>query len=322
MNKKFWESKKILITGGTGILGSELTAQLLGTTAELVLIVRDNVAKSRVFLEKMNKKVNIVSGDITDFSLVERTIGEYEIDTVFHLAAQTIVRIGNVSPLSTFNTNILGTCNVLEACRLHNKRVTSIIVASSDKAYGECTQMPYNESTPLLGRHPYDVSKSCADLISQSFWHTYKLPVVVTRCGNLFGPGDLNFNRIIPGTIRSVLLGEAPVIRSDGDYVRNYFYIKDAVDAYITLSENMPLSMGNAFNIGTAERYTVLEIVKNIIRVMKSDLKPIVLNEVSNEIREQYLDVSRIKDILGWKAKSKFDNAILETVDWYKKYVR
>src|SRR3989344_6391184 len=221
MYNQFWKNRSVLVTGGTGLLGSELVKQLVESEANVVAAVRDNVSKSRFFIENLQNKVTVVHGDVVDFAFVERVIGEYEIDTVFHLAAQTIVRIANASPLSTFESNMRGTWNVLEAARLHSKKIRSVVVASSDKAYGESKILPYDEETQLKGKYPYDVSKTCTDLIAQSYWHTFKLPVNITRCGNLFGPGDLNFSRIIPGTILSVKRNEPPIIRSDGKLIRN-----------------------------------------------------------------------------------------------------
>ncbi len=321
MKKSFWKNKKVLITGGTGLLGSEMTDELVQMGADVTLIVRDRVSRSRIYLEKIYKRVSIAYGDITDLAFVERVVGENEIDSVFHLAAQTIVRIANASPISTFESNIKGTWNVLEASRIHLKSVKRIVVASSDKAYGISDVLPYDETTRLVGRYPYDVSKSCTDLIAQSYWHTYKIPVSITRCGNLFGPGDLNFSRIIPGTIFSVLKNEIPVIRSDGKFVRNYFYIKDAVSGYLTIAENIERAQGEAFNLGTNERYSVLEITNMILKIMKSKLKPIIKNEATNEIVEQFLSIKKANSLLKWKASYSAERALRETIEWYKKYV-
>lgn len=320
MNNIFWSDRNVLVTGASGMLGSEVTKQLLDGGANVTAIVRDQVHNSRLNLEKLNQKINIASGDITDYEFVERVIGEYEVETVFHLAAQTQVKVGNASPISTFNSNIKGTWNVLEAVRAHRQRVRSLIVASSDKAYGDQKILPYSEETPLQGRHPYDVSKSCADLLAQSYWYSYELPVSITRCGNLFGPGDLNFNRIIPGTIMALRKNESPIIRSDGSYIRNYFYIKDAANAYLSISENSAKTTGKAFNVGSDERFSVIELVKIIIDLMGSDLAPIIKNEATNEIKEQYLSIDKVKAILGWTPKYSIQEAIKETVEWYKTY--
>jgi len=320
MKAEFWKHKNVLITGAAGLLGSELTSNLLKQNANVTIIIRDWSAKSRLFLENIHKKTNIANGDVVDFNFVSRVISEYEIDTIFHLAAQTVVRIGNNSPLSTFESNIKGTWSVLEAARIQQKNVKAIIVASSDKAYGSSKKLPYDENTPLKGLHPYDVSKSCADLITQAYWHTYKLPVSITRCGNLFGPGDLNISRIVPGTIISIMNGERPVIRSNGKYIRNYFYVKDAVSGYLTLAENIEKSQGEAFNLGTAKRFSVIEMTNLILKLMKSKLKPVILDQASNEILDQYLDIGKVERIFDWRAKYSVNLALKETIEWYEKY--
>ncbi|MCL5004239.1 MAG: GDP-mannose 4,6-dehydratase [Patescibacteria group bacterium] len=320
MGDSFWHSRRVLVTGASGMLGSEVTHQLLSKGADVSVIIRDRVHKSRLYLEDFYRKLNIAYGDITDFEFVERVIGEYEVETVFHLAAQTQVKVGNVSPLSTFNSNIKGTWNVLEAVRLHRPHVRSLVVASSDKAYGDQKILPYNEETALQGRHPYDVSKSCADLVAQSYRVSFNLPVAVTRCGNLFGPGDLNFNRIVPGTILSLMKNEPPIIRSDGQYIRNYFYTKDAANAYLEISENFEKTVGQVFNVGSEERYSVLDLVSLITEEMGSSLTPVIKNEASNEIREQYLSIDKVKRVLGWHPKYSVREALKETIAWYKKY--
>ncbi len=316
----FWKDRNVLITGGTGLLGSELTSQLVDLGTNLTLIVRDRAFRSPVFNAGLFDKVNSVFGDVTDFALVLRVLNEYEIDTVFHLAAQTIVGIANLSPLSTFDSNIRGTWNVLEAARLSHK-IRSVVVASSDKAYGDHEVLPYDEKAPLKGNHPYDVSKSCTDLLAQTYWHTYKLPVSITRCGNLFGGGDLNFSRIIPGTIRSLLRNEPPILRSNGQFIRNYFYIKDAVNGYLCISEQMEKSSGEAFNLATEDRFTVLEMTNLIIRLMNSTLQPLIKNETKNEIPDQYLGVSKVKEVLGWKSRYSIEEALTETIEWYRQYL-
>lgn len=320
MKGEFWKHKNVLITGATGLLGSELTSNLLRLNANVTIIIRDSSAKSRLFLENIHKKTNIANGDIVDFNFVSRVISEYEIDTIFHLAAQTVVRIGNNSPLSTFESNIKGTWIVLESARIQQKNIKAIIVASSDKAYGSSKKLPYDENTPLKGLHPYDVSKSCADLITQAYWHTYKLPVSITRCGNLFGPGDLNISRIVPGTIISIMNGEKPIIRSNGKYIRNYFYVKDAVSGYLILAENIEKSQGEAFNLGTETRFSVIEMTNLILKLMKSKLKPVILDQASNEILDQYLDISKVERTFGWRAKYSINLALKETIEWYEKY--
>lgn len=319
--KNVWKDRRVLVTGGSGLLGAELVSQLVDLDAHVVVVLRDRVNKSRFFSEGLDKKVDIAYGDIVDFSFVERVVVEYEVDTIFHLAAQTIVGIANRGPLSTFESNIKGTWNVMEAARQHQEKIKAVVVASSDKAYGKTDVLPYDEDIPLRGRHPYDVSKSCTDLVARSYWYTYELPVSVTRCGNLFGPGDLNFSRIIPGTIQSLLNGERPIVRSDGKFIRNYFYIKDAAKGYLTIAENMDKAAGEAFNLGTEERFSVLEIIDIMAKVMDSDLEPVVKNEASNEIVEQYLDISKANKMLDWEPTYTTEEAIRETVEWYRKNI-
>lgn len=318
-----WRNKNVFITGCTGLLGSWLTEELVNSKAHVVALLRDHIPQSRIHREGLINKINVVSGSLEDYSVVERALNEYEIEVVFHLAAQTIVPIANNNPLSTFESNIKGTWVLLEACR-RNKQVRKVIVASSDKAYGEHKILPYTEEMPLMGRNPYDVSKSCADLISQMYFYHYGLPVCVTRCGNLFGGGDLNFNRIVPGTIRSVFYGEKPIIRSDGKYVRDYFYVKDAAKAYILLAEKMDDNgiVGQAFNFGNETPMTVLEITKEILSLMnRLDLEPIILNKAKGEILEQYLSATKAREMLGWKPIFSVREGLAETIKWYKNYL-
>lgn len=315
----FWTDKNVFITGCTGLLGSWLTKSLVEKGANVTGLVRDLVPKSNLNWTGLNSEINIVRGNLEDYFLLERTLNEYEIDTVFHLAAQTIVTIANRNPISTFDTNIRGTWNILEACRRSNL-VDRIIFASSDKAYGSQKELPYSEYTALEGRHPYDVSKSCADMICRSYYETYELPVCVTRCGNFYGGGDLNFNRIVPGTIRSVLKNERPVIRSDGKMVRDYFYIEDGAEAYITLAEQIKEKniAGEAFNFSNDEPLNVSEIVDKVLKVMGSDLEPIIQNETSNEIKKQYLSSKKAREILGWSPSYTMEKGLEKTVQWYK----
>ena len=253
-----WQDRPALVTGATGLVGSWLTRRLRDARADVVCLVRDWVPQSEIVRSGILDSVKIVRGDVCDRDLLERTLGEYEINTVFHLAAQTIVGIANRNPVSTFESNIAGTWNLLEACR-RSPVVKAIILASSDKAYGDQEHLPYSEHTPLEGRHPYDVSKSCADLIAQAYGKTYNLPVAITRCGNFYGGGDLNWNRIVPGTIRSVLRNERPMIRSDGKFVRDYFYVEDGAAAYMLLAEKLLSTgrlRGQAFNFSNEIQVT------------------------------------------------------------------
>jgi CDP-glucose 4,6-dehydratase len=256
----FWAHRPTLIAGATGLVGSWLVRELLGAGADLVCIVRDWVPNSELVRGRLIDRVNAVRGDVRDRALLERALSEYEVKSVIHLAAQTIVTIANRSPMSTFGTNIEGTWALLEACR-RSPAVEQVVIASSDKAYGAQDILPYEENTPLRGRHPYDVSKACADLIAQSYAQTYALPVVITRCGNFYGGRDLNWSRIVPGTIRSILRGQRPVIRSDGRFVRDYFYVEDGAAAYRLLAERLATDSslaGEAFNFSNEAPVTVL----------------------------------------------------------------
>jgi CDP-glucose 4,6-dehydratase len=315
----FWTEKCALVSGATGLVGSWLVESLLERGAKPVCLVRDFVPDSRFFSEGFDKKVSIVHGSLEDFWTIERTINEYEPDVVFHLGAQSQVLQANRSPLPTFEANIRGTWNLLEACRLHGNSLETVVVASSDKAYGDQEKLPYTEDMPLQGRNPYDVSKSCCDLLSQSYAKTYKWPVVISRCGNFFGGGDLNFKRIVPGTIRSLYNGTPPVIRSDGKYVRDYIYVKDAVSAYLALAEKYsPQIAGEAFNFSNETQLSVLEMVGLIAKLMKREnIKPVVRNEPLNEIRAQHLSAKKAAKMLGWKAKYGLERGLKETVDWY-----
>ena len=324
MSNTYWKNKNVFVTGCTGLLGSWLVKDLIEKGANVTGLIRDWVPKSNLILQDSINKINTVRGDINDYFLMERILNEYEIDTVFHLAAQTIVSIANRNPMSTFETNIKGTWNILEACR-RNPTVKRVIVASSDKAYGEHEILPYTEDAPLKGSHPYDVSKSCADLLAFTYHNTYGLPVCITRCGNFYGGGDLNFNRIVPGTIRSILSDERPIIRSDGTFIRDYIYIRDAVNAYLFLAEKMDeLDIhGEAFNFSNEIQLTVLELTNDILRIMdRTDLELIVLNEAKGEIKHQYLSATKAKNILGWSPTYTVEEGLKETIDWYKEFYK
>ena len=324
VNKSFWLDRPVMVTGASGFLGGWLVRRLLDAGAEPVCPVRDWVPASQLIRDNLTGQVNLVRGDITDRELMERVLGEYEVKTVFHLAAQTIVTIANRNPVSTFESNIRGTWALLEACR-RSPAVGQVVVASSDKAYGRQDTLPYHEELPLRGTFPYDVSKSCSDLIAQSYFATYGVPVVITRCGNFYGGGDLNWNRIVPGTIRSVLRGERPVIRSDGKYIRDYFYIEDGAAAYMLLAEKLaekPDLAGEAFNYSNEIQLTVLELVEMILKVMQSELKPDIRDEAAHEIRHQYLSAEKARLLLGWAPLFSMEEALERTVEWYKEYLQ
>jgi len=318
----FWNDRNVFVTGCTGILGSWTMRELVNRGANVVGLVRDRVPQSLLLQSPEWNRVTAVHGAIEDYDLVERALNEYEIETVLHLAAQTIVGTANRSPLSTFESNIKGTWVVLEAAR-RTPRVKRVVVASSDKAYGEHAQLPYDESFALQGRHPYDVSKSCADLITQSYHTTWKLPVAITRCGNLYGGGDLNWNRIVPGTIKSLLRGERPIVRSDGTFVRDYFYVLDAVYAYLALAERMddPALHGEAFNFSNELQITVLQLVDAIRRRMDAlALEPVILDQATAEIPHQYLSAAKARRVLGWQPAFDLDRGLDETIAWYRAF--
>jgi CDP-glucose 4,6-dehydratase len=323
-NNGFWLDRPVFVTGGTGLIGNWLVRRLLDAGADVVCLVRDWVPQSELVRSRLIEKVKVVRGEITDQALLERALGEYEIDTIIHLAAQTIVGIANRNPVSTFNANIGGTWSLLEACR-RSPTVKQIVVASSDKAYGSNDVLPYTEDSPLRGEHPYDVSKSCADLLAQSYAKTYGLPVAITRCGNFYGGGDLNWNRIVPGTIRSVLRGQRPVIRSDGQFVRDYFYAEDGAQVNMTLAEHLaqkPDLRGQAFNFSNEIQVTVVELVDRLLALMKSELEPDIRNEATNEIRHQYLSAAKAREHLNWKPQFSLDEGLTRTIEWYKDFLQ
>jgi CDP-glucose 4,6-dehydratase len=322
-DKDFWQDRRVLITGATGLVGGWLVKRLLSAGADVVCLIRDWTPQAEIVRCGDIDRVTVVRGDICDQACLERVLGEHEIATVMHLAAQTIVGIANANPASTFEANIGGTWKLLEACR-RSPRVRQIVMASSDKAYGEAEVLPYTEETPLAGKHPYDVSKSCSDLIAQTYAHTYQLPVCITRCGNFYGGGDLNWNRIVPGTIRSVLRGQAPVIRSDGSFIRDYFYVEDGAAAYMHLAEQMekrPELSGEAFNLSTEIQVSVLQLVEKVLNQIGSDIKPVVLGEAKNEIKHQFLDAGKATRMLGWRPMFTLEEGLTRTIEWYKNYI-
>lgn len=322
VNRAFWKHRPTLVTGASGLVGGWLVRRLLEADADVVCLMRDWVPQSEFVRSGLMSKVRVVRGDICDQPLLERTLAEYEIDSVIHLAAQTIVGVAQSNPTATFETNIQGTWALLDACRKVAK-VRQIVLASSDKAYGEHDHLPYREDAPLQGRHPYDVSKSCADLIAQTYAQSYGLPLAITRCGNFYGGGDLNWNRIVPGTIRSILHGVRPLIRSDGLFVRDYFYVEDGAQAYMHLTEQLSERrdlIGQAFNFSNEIQMTVLDVVHQILKAMNSSLVPDVRNEVAHEIRHQYLAADKARSVLAWKPSFNFEQGIHSTIEWYRKF--
>jgi CDP-glucose 4,6-dehydratase len=318
----FWKDRRVLVTGCTGLVGAWTVRALLERGAHVVGLVRDSVAGSELHRGGLSQCIDIVTGPVESEPLLRRVMAEYEIQTVLHLAAQTIVGIASKSPLSTFEANIQGTWCVLEAARSCGFG-PQVIVASSDKAYGEQGALPYTEEAPLLARHPYDVSKACADMLALTYHHTYRLPVCVTRCGNFYGGGDLNWNRIVPGTVRSILRGERPILRSDGTSIRDYFYVQDGAAAYLHLAECMsrqPQVVGQAFNFSTEIQVTALEMVQRISRLMGSTLQPDIRAEARHEIPNQYLSAAKARHLLAWRPRFDLDDSLSETIAWYRHY--
>jgi CDP-glucose 4,6-dehydratase len=324
VKKGFWSDRPTFVTGGAGLVGSWLVKRLVEHGASVVCLVRDWVPETELVRSGALSKVTVVRGDVCDKAAVERVLGEYEISTVIHLAAQTIVGIANRNPVSTLESNVQGTWSVLEACR-RSPLVKQVVVASSDKAYGDQKDLPYSEDTPLQGRNPYDVSKSAADLIAQMFATTLDVPVVITRCGNFYGGGDLNWNRLVPGTIRSIIRNERPIIRSDGTYIRDYFYVEDGAAAYMLLAEKLaadPKLAGQAFNFSNEVQIDVLDLTKRILKAMGSQLEPDVRAEATHEIKHQYLSAEKARKTLGWKALFTIDEGLARTIAWYREFFR
>ncbi len=319
-----WQEHRVFVTGATGFIGSGLVRRLLDQDAYVVALIHDADPQSPLIRSGDVQRTRVVNGALEDYRTLERAINEHEPDTVFHLGAQTLVGPALRSPLPTFDSNIRGTFNLLEACRIHRDLVQRIVVASSDKAYGDVKQLPYNEDMPLRGHHPYDVSKSCTDLITQTYARTYNLPVNITRCGNVYGGGDLNWSQLVPGTIRTVLANQRPVLRSDGNYTRDFIFVSDIVDAYLLLASRTEESdiHGEAFNFGVQSRVTVLDMTLSILRLMgRSDLQPIIMNQARAEIRDQSLDCTKARRLLGWAPAYNLEQGLTETIRWYRDYL-
>lgn len=316
----FWTDKRVLVTGSAGFLGCWLSNILVENGAHVTGLDIDIKPRSNFYNFGLKKKIKQLHVDVTNYTLLRKTFSKEEPEIVFHLAAQPLVTIANKNPLPTFENNIKGTWNLLEAAR-NAGSVYGVVVASTDKAYGVHEKLPYTEDAPLHGAYPYDVSKSAADLLAQAYFKTYGLPVGITRSGNFYGGGDLYFDRIVPGTIKSLIFDEAPIIRSDGRFVRDYIYIKDIANAYMILAKKLRHVRGEAFNLSTEEPLNVLALVSMISRLMgKQHLKPSVLNIAKAEIREQYLSGEKARNLLGWSAKYSLEESLKETITWYKQY--
>ena len=319
-----WRNRRVLVTGCNGFLGSWVCAALVEAHAEVVGLIRDVLPDSQLVRSGTMARMTMASGALEDYPTLERLFNECEIDSCFHLAAQAIVGTASRLPRSTFESNIRGTWHVLEAARRYG-RVQRLVIASSDKVYGTKPELPYREEDPLVGRHPYDASKVCADLLAQSYVHQYRLPIGIARCGNFYGPGDLNYSRIVPGTIRSLIWDEPPIIRSDGTYLRDYFYIEDAADAFLTLGAALDREdiRGQAFNFGTERPTSVLEVVEALVCLSgKSHLLPKILNEVADEIHEQYLSCQKAERLLGWRFTTKLPEGLAKAYAWYEQLLK
>jgi CDP-glucose 4,6-dehydratase len=318
----FWENRKAFVTGATGFVGAHIARILIEHGASVVCLQRDAVRGDPLDLFNLRRRATVVNGSVEDLHLMVRIINEYEVEAVFHLAAQAIVGAANRSPYSTLETNIRGTYSLLEASRI-SPTVKRIVVASSDKAYGSNDQLPYLEDYPLLGLYPYDASKACADILARSFAHTYRLPVAVSRFANIYGPGDLNLSRIIPGTIESALRGQPPIIRSDGTPIREFIYIEDVARGYLTLAEKIEQVRGEAFNFGSGEPVQIIDLVKRIIKLAGKDLEPRVMlqRKIENEIDAQFLSAEKAERVLGWKAEINLDEGLRRTIEWYRSHL-
>ena len=316
-----WHGRRALVTGATGVVGAWVVKDLLAKGADVTVLIRDDAPQSELVRCGDIGRVRHINGPLEDFSVVERAIAKHEVDTIFHLAAQPIVGVAKASPMATFETNIRGTYHLLEAARLHRGRVERVVVASSDKAYGRASE-PYRETMPLNGRQPYEVSKSCADLLATSYAETYDLPIAIARCANIYGGGDLNWSRIVPGTLRSLIQGETPIVRSDGTLVREYVYVEDVVSSYMSLAENLnrPDVRGQAFNFTSGQVLTVLDMVGALCRVHGQSVEPRILGEAQDEIPDQRLDGSKAASVLGWHSRFTLDDGLQKTVAWYANF--
>lgn len=321
----FWSGRPVFVTGAAGLVGSWLCRDLIEAGARVIGLVHHIDGNSALFRSGDDRRMTLVLGDLTDLRTLERAVVEFRTEAVFHLGAQPIVGSAEELPLETFESNIRGTYNLLEACRRHPSVVHRIVVASSDKAYGAQEDLPYREDMPLAGMRPYEVSKVCTDLLAQSYQRAYGLPVAIARCGNIYGGGDMNWSRLIPDTIRAVLLRERPVIRSDGKFVRDYVYVKDVVSAFTALAEKLDdrSVCGEAFNFSPERPYTVLEVVSAIQKLMPAeDLEPIIQGGAQDEIHSQYLDSTKARTRLGWSPKFSLEDGLQETIQWYREFIK
>jgi len=323
MNKKFWKNKKVFITGFEGFLGSNLTKAMLGMGAKVIGLDIKTFRKETILCPQDYKKMVVYKGSVANRSLVRSILRKHSISVIFHLAAEAIVSRSQEDPLKAFESNIAGTWEILEASRLQGD-VEAIVVASSDKAYGAHKKLPYREDAPLIANHPYDVSKSCADLITSTYFHTYGLPVAVTRCGNIYGPGDFNFSRLIPDAMRCLALDKILLIRSDGSFVRDYVYAGDIVAGYIKIAELLKKNnlSGQAFNLSNEKPITVVKLLEKISKfnLCVNKLRYRIMNTAKYEIKEQYLSAAKARRVLGWMPGYSLEDGLGKTAQWYIEY--
>lgn len=323
MHQQFWKDRRVLLTGATGLVGGWLAKELQQSGAHVIALIRDWDPQSEFIRSGDYQNASIVNGELETYRDVERAIVQHDATVVIHLAAQAIVHVAQRAPLQTFESNIRGTYNLLDACRVHASQIEAVVVASSDKAYGHSPVLPYTETMPLKGMQPYEVSKTCTDLLAQSYAVSYGLPLAIGRCGNIYGGGDLNWSRIIPDTIRSFLNNRPIQLRSDGTFIRDYIYVKDVSSAYMQMAEALAngRAAGEAFNFSPEKAVSVVDLVRAIQKTMKCEhLEPIILNTASGEIHSQYLDASKAKQMLGWTPQYSLEEGLRETIAWYKNY--
>jgi CDP-glucose 4,6-dehydratase len=321
INEKFWKGKRVFVTGHEGFLGSNLTKRLITYGAEITGLDIEIKRKQTIFSVSDYRNIESIKGNISKRELVNKIIDKCKPEILFHLAAEAIVGRCNDDPVNAFKSNIEGTWNILDKCR-GNRYIKAIVIASSDKAYGSHEKLPYKEDAALIGNHPYDVSKSCADLIAYTYFHTYRLPVGTTRCGNIYGPGDFNYSRIVPDAIRSALNNKMFFIRSDGEFTRDYVFVQDIVNGYLRLAEQMnKMSLkGESFNFSDENPMKVMDFVKMIYEIAGKNPNFKVLNKAKYEIKHQYLCSQKARKMLGWKPEYSLSEGIRQTIEWYKQY--
>lgn len=318
---EFVSPSRVFLTGATGLVGGHVTEALLKAYpgVQVTTIVQSMDPRSYLVQQGLDKRIGIYYGDIRDRKLVNDLVMREEIDTIIHLAAQPLVSVALQLPYETCETNFMGTLNVLEAAR-HSPNIRAIVLASTDKSYGRAVFQPYTEEHPLNALHPYDSSKAAADILARCYAQCYGMPIVVTRFGNIYGPGDLNFNRLIPGAM-SALNSDVPLrLRSDGSMRRDFVYVKDVAEGYLLLAKNAKEHAGEAFNITSNVNMSVLEALERISSVVGKQVPFVIENTAKHEIPAQALSNEKIQSRLGWQPPHTFEDGIRETHEWYKKY--